>query len=160
MSSDQKTRILDTWQTAADDPIRCTELLGSADALPGEQPQDIPELPSTLNAPPPSRWPRRLGGLGLGVALGGAALQWGEWTWQAWQWQPLWGGVVGGVGTALAGTGLLAWRDLRRQRHRLNELEQLRGEMQQALRLKCKGFQDKYKNYGLEIPFALHPRVL
>ncbi|WVM89059.1 TIGR01620 family protein [Halopseudomonas pachastrellae] len=134
MSSDQKTRILDTWQTTADDPTRRTELLGRAEALPGEQAQEMPELPSTLNAPPPSRWPRRLWGLGLGVALGGAGLQWGEWTWQAWQWQPLWGALVGSVGAALAGTGLLAWRDLRRQRHRLNELEQLRSEMQQALR--------------------------
>ena len=59
MSSDQKTRILDTWQTTADDPIRRTELLGSAEALPGEQAQEMPELPSTLNAPPPSRWPPR-----------------------------------------------------------------------------------------------------
>ncbi len=136
MSSDKKTRILDSWQDALDaQPSRTTEVLGSSDAVPDAFVDATqPTLPSTLNAPPASRWPGRLAALALMTALGGAALQWGQWTWAAWQWQPLWGALVGGLGTALAGSGLLAWRDLRRQRHRLSALEQLRAEMQAALR--------------------------
>lgn len=136
MSSDKKTRILDSWQDALDaQPSRTTEVLGSSDAVPDAFVDATqPTLPSTLNAPPTSRWPGRLAALALTTALGGAALQWGQWTWAAWQWQPLWGALVGGLGTALAGSGLLAWRDLRRQRHRLSALEQLRAEMQAALR--------------------------
>ncbi|MEL0168033.1 MAG: TIGR01620 family protein [Pseudomonadaceae bacterium] len=136
MSSEKKTRILDSWLDQQEaQPSRTTEVLGSADALPDAFADAAqPALPSTLNAPPASRWPGRVAALALATALGGAGLQWGQWSWAAWQWQPLWGVLVGGLGAALAGSGLLAWRDLRRQRHRLSALEQLRAEMQSALR--------------------------
>ncbi|GGE40140.1 hypothetical protein GCM10007421_12680 [Halopseudomonas oceani] len=136
MSSEKKTRILDSWQEELNEQARrTTEVLDRSNTVPGAFAEPAtPELPSTLNAPPASRWPGHLLALGVTTALGGAALQWGQWSWAAWQWQPLWGGLVGGLGVALAGSGLFAWRDLRRQRLRLSALEQLRAEMQQALR--------------------------
>ena len=135
MSTEQKTRIIDTWQGEQQgDTERATEVVGSADTMPDAFSESAQAaLPSTLNAPPASRWPGRLVRLALAAGLGGAVLQWGQWSWAAWQWQPLWGALVGGIGLALAGSGLLAWRDLRRQRHRLSSLEQLRAEMQQAM---------------------------
>lgn len=135
MSTEQKTRIIDTWQGEQQgDTERATEVVGSADTMPDAFSESAQAaLPSTLNAPPASRWPGRLVRLALAAGLGGAVLQWGQWSWAAWQWQPLWGALVGGIGLALAGSGLLALRDLRRQRHRLSSLEQLRAEMQQAM---------------------------
>lgn len=134
MNDGQKTRILETISAAAEEDLRATRILGQATldpqeaAVPLEQP-----LPGVLNAPPRSRWPRRLGKLTLATVLGIATWEWAQWTLGAWQWQPLAGTVVGLLGGALAGAGLKAWLDVRRQRARLTDMEQLRLEMQAAL---------------------------
>src|SRR5690606_12194136 len=89
--------------------------------------------PGLDNAPPRSRWPGRLLRLVLVTVLGVALWEWGQWSWAAWQWHPVAGAMLGGLGAVLAGNGLKAWADVRRQRARLTEVEQLRLEMQAAL---------------------------
>ncbi|GAA6130119.1 YcjF family protein [Halopseudomonas sabulinigri] len=136
MSDDNKTRILDTWELPSEEADgRVTELLGEVDEsqLQAHRANEVP-LPGTLNAPPPSRWPSRLLKLAVMVVVGGAAVEWGQWAWASWHWHPVAGALVGGLGALLGGAGLFALRDLRRQRHRLSDLEQLRSEMQAALR--------------------------
>lgn len=135
MSEQQKTRILETLdQPSHQQPLQTTRILGSAEQQAQEQQlrAELPE-PGLFNAPPASRWPRRLWRLALYSVLGGAALEWGQWTLAAWDWQPVAGGLLGLFGVVLAGTGAKAWRDIRRQRARLTDLEQLRVEMQAAL---------------------------
>lgn len=134
MSEGQKTRILETLSEPSTVETSVTRILGEAQPAQHAQP-GLPEqpLPGLSNAPPASRWPARLGKLVLAVALGAAVWEWGQWTLSAWQWQPLAGSLVGLVGAALAGTGLKAWLDVRRQRARLTDVEQLRLEMQAAL---------------------------
>ena len=135
MKDENKTRILDSWDIPDETgEARVTELLGDVDALQMQATASEVPLPGTLNAPPQSRWPSRLLKLGVMVALGGAALQWSQWAWASWQWHPVAGGLVAGAGALLGAVGLFALRDLRRQRHRLSELEQLRHEMQSALK--------------------------
>src|SRR5690606_38140828 len=89
--------------------------------------------PGLDNAPPRSRWPGRLLRLVLVTVLGVVLWEWGQWSWAAWQWHPVAGAMLGGQGAVLAGTGLKACADVRRQRARLTEVEQLRQEMQAAL---------------------------
>ncbi|MAB23101.1 MAG: TIGR01620 family protein [Pseudomonas neustonica] len=135
MKDENKTRILDSWDIPDETgEARVTELLGDVDAVQMQATASEVPLPGTLNAPPQSRWPSRLLKLGVMVALGGAALQWSQWAWASWQWHPVAGGLVAGAGALLGAVGLFALRDLRRQRHRLSELEQLRHEMQSALK--------------------------
>jgi len=136
MTDEHKTRILDTWDLPPQvDGTRVTELLGEADDFQRytDQANELP-LPGTLNAPPQSRWPGRLIKLAVLVVVGGAGVEWGQWAWSSWQWHPAAGITVAGLGALLGGAGLFALRDLRRQRHRLSDLEQLRREMQAALR--------------------------
>jgi len=135
MSEQQKTRILETMdEPLGEEALQRTRILGEATLSGHEQvlSVELPE-PGLLNAPPRSRWPSRLGKLLLAVVLGAAAHEWGQWTLAAWHWQPVAGALVGLSGLALAGTGLKAWWDIRRQRARLTDLEQLRLEMQAAL---------------------------
>lgn len=129
-----KTRILETWEPSVADRPDVTRILGEATLSPREQEiaAQLP-MPGALNAPPLSRWPGRLARLAVAAVGAGAVYEWCEWTVSAWQWQPVAGGLLGGVGVALAASGLIAWRDIRRQRTRLTELEQLRLEMQRAL---------------------------
>lgn len=134
MSDGQKTRILETFSTPAEDELRSTRILGQAAFEPPEQPAPLEQpLPGVLNAPPRSRWPGRLARLVVATVVGLAAWEWGQWTLAAWQWQPVAGTLVGLLGVALAGSGLKAWLDVRRQRARLTDVEQLRLEMQAAL---------------------------
>lgn len=135
MNDQPKTRILETLaEPATTVDTQRTRILGDVAPTPPEQTvmAELPE-PGLLNAPPRSRWPSRLGKLLGAVVLGGAAFEWSQWTLAAWYWQPLAGTLVGVLGLALAGTGLKAWSDVRRQRARLTDLEQLRLEMQAAL---------------------------
>lgn len=134
MNEGQKTRILETLTTPAEEALQPTRILGEATIGQREQPA-VPEqpLPGLANAPPRSRWPARLGKLLLATVLGVAGWEWGQWTLAAWQWQPVAGSLVGLLGVALTGTGLKAWWDVRRQRARLTDVEQLRLEMQAAL---------------------------
>tara|TARA_B100001059_G_scaffold223573_1_gene248690 strand:- start:854 stop:1879 length:1026 start_codon:yes stop_codon:yes gene_type:complete len=135
VKDENKTRILDSWDIPDETgEARVTELLGDVHAVQMQATASEVPLPGTLNAPPQSRWPSRLLKLGVMVALGGAALQWSQWAWASWQWHPVAGGLVAGAGALLGAVGLFALRDLRRQRHRLSELEQLRHEMQSALK--------------------------
>lgn len=134
MNTEHKTRILETLSEPSAAEARPTRILGEAAA--GQQgPSTLPEqpLPGLSNAPPRSRWPARLGKLALATALGAAAWEWGQWTQAAWQWQPVAGVLIAALGAALAGTGFKAWLDVRRQRARLTDMEQLRLEMQAAL---------------------------
>ena len=135
MNDQPKTRILEPLSEplVTEDTLR-TRILGDVILTPREQAvaAELPE-PGLLNAPPRSRWPSRLAKLVGAVVLGGAALEWSQWTLAAWQWQPLAGTLVGLLGVGVAGTGLKAWVDVRRQRARLTDLEQLRLEMQAAL---------------------------
>ncbi len=131
----QKTRVLETLDESADQaPLQSTQILGSVEQqaqerqLAAEMPQ-----PGLLNAPSGSRWPRRLGRVLLFSVLAGAALEWGQWSIAAWEWQPVAGILLGLLGMTLAGTGAKAWWDIRKQRARLTDLEQLRMEMQAAL---------------------------
>lgn len=131
----QKTRIVETLdEPNAAEPSQRTRILGAAEQQAQEQQihAQLPE-PGLLNAPPRSRWPKRLGRLVGVTLLGGAIVEWSQWTLAAWGWQPLAGIALGLVGTLLLGTGLKAWRDITRQRARLTDLEQLRVEMQSAL---------------------------
>ncbi|MFA5679587.1 MAG: TIGR01620 family protein [Pseudomonas sp.] len=134
MSEEQKTRILETLNASAADEAHPTRILGEATLDLREQPAIAEQpLPGILNAPPRSRWPGRLAKLLLLTVLGIAGWEWGQWTLAAWQWQPLAGSLLGLLGVTLAGTGLKAWWDVRRQRARLTDVEQLRLEMQAAL---------------------------
>lgn len=134
MNREQKTRILETLTEPSPAQVQPTRILGEATAD-QQAPSNMPEQPppGLSNAPPRSRWPARLGKLALASVLGAAAWEWGQWSLAAWQWQPVAGKLVAAVGVALAGTGLKAWLDIRRQRARLTEMEQLRLEMQAAL---------------------------
>lgn len=134
MKDPGKTRILETWEPSVASQPDVTRVLGEATLSPREQElaEQLP-LPGSLNAPPLTRWPQRLGRLALAAVLGGATYEWTQWTVSAWHWQPVAGMLLGGVGAALVTSGLLAWRDIRRQRTRLTVLEQLRLEMQRAL---------------------------
>ena len=134
MNREHKTRILETLsEPAAADP-QATRILG--DAIP-EQPTPLSSqeqpLPGVANAPPRSRWPGRLGRLTLATVLGVAGWEWAQWSLSAWHWQPLAGALVAALGLALTGTACKAWLDIRRQRARLTDVEQLRLEMQAAL---------------------------
>ncbi|HDZ57141.1 MAG TPA: DUF697 domain-containing protein [Pseudomonas xinjiangensis] len=135
MNEKEKTRILDSWEEEAlEPPFASTRILGEATlTVRGQKIVDELPLPGALNAPPLSPWPRRLWGAALAVVVGGVAFEWAGWTWAAWQWNPVAGGLVGAAGAAIVGTGLFAWRDIRRQRGRLTALEQLRLEMKAAL---------------------------
>lgn len=131
----QKTRILATMdEPTGQESLQATQILGSIEPQSHDQ-QLAAELPppGLLNAPPGSRWPRRLGGLLLLSVLAGATLEWSQWSIAAWDWHPVAGTLLGLLGVALAGTGAKAWWDIRRQRARLTDLEQLRKEMQAAL---------------------------
>lgn len=134
MNEGHKTRILETLSEPSAQPAQPTRILGEA-AEAQQASLSIPEqpLPGLLNAPPRSRWPARLGKLLVAVALGAATWEWAQWTLAAWAWQPLAGSLVGVLGAAVAGSGLKAWLDVRRQRARLTDVEQLRLEMQAAL---------------------------
>lgn len=136
MSEDQqKTRIVETLDDlGASESVQRTRILGVAEQQAQEQQMraELPE-PGLLNAPPRSRWPKRLWRLLGAVILGGAVVEWCQWSLAAWVWQPLAGITVGGAGVLLLGTGLKTWRDVSRQRARLTDLEQLRVEMQRAL---------------------------
>lgn len=135
MTEQPKTRILETLeQPGTTEELTRTRVLGEVTATAREQSMaaELPE-PGLLNAPPPSRWPARLGKLIAAVVVGGVALEWSQWTLAAWAWQPAAGTLVGLLGVGLAGTALKALRDVRRQRARLTDLEQLRLEMQAAL---------------------------
>lgn len=126
--------ILETWEPAAQQEVEEARVLAeSVDMVRSDESLEDPELPGTLNAPPLSRWPARLGRLLLAVVLGGVVVEWSSWTLAAWAWNPVAGGLLGALGGALAGTGLMSWRGLRRQRQRLTDLEQLRNEMRSAL---------------------------
>lgn len=133
MKEGQKTRILETLSPTGSEQVQPTRILGEARPESAEQPVIEQPLPGLSNAPPRSRWPGRLGRLLLASVLGIAAWEWGQWTLAAWQWQPLAGSLVGLLGVGLTGTGLKAWWDIRRQRARLTDMEQLRLEMQAAL---------------------------
>ena len=127
-------RILESWepepQSSYSDAIVVEEI-----EQPIRKSEAVTPMPAGLaNAPALSLWPRRMGYLLLTVALGGAALEWGQWSIAAWAWSPLAGVMTGGLGLLMAGTGLLSWRALRNQRLRLTALEQLRREMRAALR--------------------------
>ena len=126
--------ILETWEPAPEPAVEQVRVLGeTAEQLkPLEQGSEVP-LPGTLNAPPVSPWPARLGKLLLAVVVGGAALEWSRWTLDAFAWNPVAGTLLGLLGAGLAGSGVLTWRALRQQRLRLTELEQLRKEMRAAL---------------------------
>lgn len=134
MKEPGKTRILETWEPSAAEQREVTRVLGEASLSPREQElaEQLP-LPGSFNAPPLTRWPQRLGRLALTAVFGGAAYEWSQWTVSAWHWQPTAGVLLGGIGVGLVASGLLAWRDIRRQRSRLTVLEQLRLEMQRAL---------------------------
>ena len=137
MKQGSKTRILETLtdtDPAAAEGLRPTRVLGEARDPAPEAPAGTEQpLPGLDNAPPRSRWPARLGRLLVLAVLGAAGWEWGQWTLAAWHWQPLAGVLVALLGAALAGTGFKAWRDVRRQRARLTDIEQLRLEMQAAL---------------------------
>lgn len=134
MSEGQKTRILETLSEPPVADAQSTRILGEANVAQQEplSTQEQP-LPGLLNAPSASRWPARLGKLLVVAALGAASWEWGQWTLAAWQWQPVAGALVGVLGAALVATGLKAWLDVRSQRARLTDVEQLRLEMQTAL---------------------------
>src|SRR5690606_25944056 len=114
---------------------QATRILGEAGMQPPPEVREpIGATPPGLdNAPPRSRWPGRLLRLVLVTVLGVALWEWGQWSWSAWQWHPVAGAMLGGLGAVLAGTGPKAWADVRRQRARLTEVEQLRLELQAAL---------------------------
>lgn len=134
MSNEHKTRILEAFSEPTAAEAQSTRILG--EAAPHQQaPLDRPEqpLPGLSNAPPRSRWPARLGKLTLATVLGVAVWEWAQWSLAAWHWQPGAGVLVATLGAALVGTGLKAWLDIRRQRARLTDVEQLRLEMQAAL---------------------------
>lgn len=130
-----KTRILETLNESVAPGPQTTRILGEAGMQPPPEVREpIGATPPGLdNAPPRSRWPGRLLRLVLVTVLGVALWEWGQWSWAAWQWHPVAGAMLGGLGAVLAGTGLKAWADVRRQRARLTEVEQLRLEMQAAL---------------------------
>lgn len=137
MNQNGKTRILETLSeppVGAADSTQPTRILGQASTRQAEVPTSTEEpLPGLQNAPPRSPWPGRLGRLLLLGVLGGAVWEWGQWTLTAWLWQPVAGTIVALLGAALAGAGVKAWLDIRRQRARLTDIEQLRLEMQVAL---------------------------
>lgn len=137
MKQGSKTRILETLSEPGPAPAEThqpTRILGEASSPPPDPvaAAELP-LPGLDNAPARSPWPARLARLAALTVLGAAGWEWGQWTLAAWHWQPLAGGLVGLLGAALAGTGIKAWRDVRRQRARLTDIEQLRLEMQAAL---------------------------
>lgn len=132
-TSDQ-AHILETWEPTPEQPVDQVRVLSqSAEQLTPRPTRSEAPLPGTLNAPPISPWPARMGKLLLGVVAGAAMLEWSLWMLDAWAWHPLAGGLLGALGVGLAGTGLLSWRALRQQRQRLTTLEQLRREMRVAL---------------------------
>lgn len=137
MKQDGKTRILETLSDpgpVAAGSLQPTRILGEASDPQPETPVASEQpLPGLDNAPPRSRWPARLGRLLVLAVLGAAGWEWAQWTLAAWHWQPPAGALVGLLGAALAGTGIKAWYDVRHQRARLTDIEQLRLEMQAAL---------------------------
>lgn len=127
-------RILETWEPDQQNADHRAQIIEQIDRHTRTAGTEIPMPTGIANAPTLSPWPRRLGLLLLLLVVGGAALEWAQWSLAAWAWHPLLGGLVGGLGALLAGTALLSWRAVRRQRHRLTALEQLRKEMRTALR--------------------------
>jgi putative membrane protein len=127
-------RILETWEPAAGAQPTDARVLEQVEHHAPTSGAEVPLPSGILNAPALSPWPRRLGRLLLAVALGGAAVEWTQWSLAAWAWSPLAGALTGAVGLGIAGAGLLSWRGIRQQRQRLTALEQLRKEMRLALR--------------------------
>ncbi|MBL4834840.1 MAG: DUF697 domain-containing protein [Pseudomonas sp.] len=127
-------RILETWEPAAGAQQTDARVLEQVEHHAPTSGAEVPLPSGILNAPALSPWPRRLGRLLLAVALGGAAVEWTQWSLAAWAWSPLAGALTGAVGLGIAGAGLLSWRGIRQQRQRLTALEQLRKEMRLALR--------------------------
>ncbi len=135
MSQGEKTRILESWDSdRPPDPAARSHILGEATLGAGQSAymESLP-LPEALNAPPASPWPRRLLYLALLVVAAGATREWLIWTLAAYAWSPLAGALLGLLGVGALTTLVLGWRDLRRQRGRLSEVETLRAEMRTAL---------------------------
>jgi putative membrane protein len=128
-------QILETWEPAPQQVQQDARVLEEVEYHSRPTGASAPMPTGIDNAPPLSPWPRRLGLMVLSVVLGGAAVEWTQWSFSAWSWNPLAGALLGGVGVLLAGTGLLGWNAVRRQRQRLSALEQLRKEMRMALRV-------------------------
>ena len=128
-------QILETWEPAPEQVQQDARVLEEVEYHLRPTGTSAPMPTGIDNAPPLSLWPRRLGLMVLSVVLGGAAVEWTQWSLAAWSWNPLAGALLGGVGVLLAGTGLLGWNAVRRQRQRLSALEQLRKEMRMALRV-------------------------
>ncbi len=126
--------ILETWEPNAQRPYNDARVLEEMQHHARVTETAVPMPQGISNAPALSPWPRRFGYLLLSVAVGGAALEWSQWSLAAWSWSPVAGAMAGGLGLLLGGVGLLSWRSVRQQRHRLTELEQLRREMRAALR--------------------------
>lgn len=129
-----KTRILEQWEAAPQQP-QGARILAEVDAAAVQALQQMPvvEPEDGLELTPGSPWPRRLMALLLGLVGIAAGAEWLQLTLAAWQWQPLAGVALATAGGGVLAAGGLAWRDLRRQRLRISDLEQLRGEMRQAL---------------------------
>ncbi|PKM05193.1 MAG: hypothetical protein CVV16_01845 [Gammaproteobacteria bacterium HGW-Gammaproteobacteria-6] len=127
-------RILESWDLPSERAFSDPRVLGTLDspAAPGTEPA-IDRLPDiTLSSLSP--WPGRFWRLLLLAAGLGAAFEWSQWSIALWQWQPVAGVISAGLGLSLLTSGAFAWRGLRKQRLRLTALEQLRKEMQQALK--------------------------
>ncbi|WP_304640181.1 TIGR01620 family protein [Pseudomonas sp.] len=135
MNTRDKTRILDSWdETSPAAAAERSRILGEAQLDEREQQlADSLPLPGPINAPATSPWPRRLLYLALLLVAAGVLREWLIWTLAAWAWTPLAGGVMALVGFCAGVVGLLGWRDLRRQRSRLTEVEHLRAQMRLAL---------------------------
>jgi putative membrane protein len=135
MNSGEKSRILGTWDPEPRPaPAQRSQILGEAqiDLAEPDLVDSLP-LPASMNAPPTSPWPRRLLYLALLIVAAGVLQEWVVWTVAAWAWSPIAGAVLGVLGVAALVTLLLGWRDLRRQRGRLTEAEELRAGMRAAL---------------------------
>ncbi|WP_373188106.1 TIGR01620 family protein [Halopseudomonas sp.] len=127
-------RILETWEPEPQQSHSDAQVLEQLEHHAQAKETAAPMPAGIFNAPALSPWPRRLGLLLLSVVIGGAALEWTQWSVAAWAWNPLAGVLTAGLGALIAGAGLLSWRAMRQQRQRLTALEQLRSEMRAALR--------------------------
>ncbi|MFN3578987.1 MAG: TIGR01620 family protein [Pseudomonas sp.] len=127
--------ILDSWEPEVKTAAESPDILGEVplSTTPSGYLEPQVQLPGSLNAPPPSPWPRRFWRLLLACVVLGVGVEWSQWTLAAWHWNPVAGLLLGGLGGLLGGSALLCWRALRRQNKRLTTLEQLRSEMRTAL---------------------------